>query len=77
MCEPKDPVKDVVSRLSADQLQSVIYTALRRSEKARGAGDEHMANAFQKVADGAARELDDRLLTEATRAVVRESQQFR
>lgn len=49
--------------------------AVQREDAAKGTGDKRNAAVFRKVADEAARELEDRALAVATRSVLKEGAQ--
>ena len=72
MCEPS-PVRKVLEKFSVRQVESARGTALERESNARKAGDKASAAIFQRIAHDCSAELEDRLLTIATRDVLRES----
>ena len=74
MCEPS-PVRKVLERFSVRQVESARETALERAENARGVGDKASAGIFERVAQEASQELEDRLLAIAARDVLREGQE--
>ena len=71
MCEPS-PVRAALTRYSVSQIESARDTARVR---ARETDNPDLAQMFTKVADGMSSEVTDRLLTELTRAVLKESRE--
>lgn len=71
MCEPS-PVRAALTRYSISQIESARDTARVR---ARETDNPDLAQMFTRVADDMSAEVTDRLLTELTRAVLKESQE--
>jgi hypothetical protein len=71
-CQP-NPVRAVLDRLSLEQVQSALETAVSRREVARKARDIQLAEILGRVVSGCEDELQDRLAVILARGIVKES----
>ena len=73
MCQP-DPLREVLGRLSLDQVRSALGTAENRLLAARRDKDPASAEILTRVVSSISDELRDRLAVIVARGIVQESQ---